>query len=225
MTKKINTSGTEKTAEVAAPTWKSLQTDLARFCMDFLGAKVQDGITYVLLREEDKNKERFDRLSTIRRQLSEMGKAENEVFRVYKVSNGYIFDIDLKTARDITAQLAMAELGSKTDLIGNLPEKRRAEDIERLAKSCVSWYKKGVTVVEVALFSRNSVPRINITGKDAKTKQPKLVTYEAYAVRHWDIDTVNQLLAKNGIRIMSVDTHEILPSETGLRVTLHIGVI
>lgn len=207
-------SGANKSAE--------LKAKLAGFLMDYLGSKVSDGITYVLLTSDKKDTERFNELTSLKAELDKAHVNPN-VFRCYQVSNGYIFDVDIGVARDLTAQMAREVMNIDRDLIGDGPQKRRRADIERLAKSCKAWFNKGVNTVEVALFSRNSVPRINITGRDAKGAA-KMLTYEAYAIRHWDIDEVNSILLSSGIRITAVDTHEILPSETGLRVTLHIAL-
>lgn len=200
----------------------ALKAKLANFLFDYVGSKVQDGITYAMMVSGKHSQDRVEELKSLCRELRAAGVNE-KVFRCYEVVNGYIFDIDLGVARDITARLAKEAMDINKDLIGNGPARRRQEDIEKLAKSCKKWFNQGQEVVEVALFSRNSVPRINITGRDAKNKG-KMLTYEAYAIRHWDIDAVNALLQQSGIRILKVDTHEILPSETGLRVTLHIGL-
>lgn len=199
-----------------------LKARLEDFMATYLGAKVQDGITYVLLTDDRSNSEQAAELMDLYNELRKAGK-EN-LFRYYSVSNGKIFDIDLNVARNLTAALAKKVMNINSDLIGKGPAVRRQGDIERLAKSCRKWYSKGIDTVEVALFSRNSVPRINISGKDAAGRA-KMLTYEAYAIRHWDLDAVNALLREYGIRILAVDTHEILPSETGLRVTLRIGLV
>lgn len=212
--------GEKKTSE-------QLRSELADFVVTEVGAKVQDGITYVLMMNTESNNEKFAKLVKLRKDLTASGVEADKTFRCYDVMNGHIFDIDLEMARDIIWRLLKATTDVSKDLIGDMPIKRRQRDIERLARKCQELFKSGVESTEVALFSRNSVPRINITGKDAKTGEPRMVTYEAYAIRHKDIEAVNQLLFKQGtgIRISQVITHEILPSETGLRVTLKMGLI
>ena len=203
---------------------KVLKGKLADFIVDYVGAKVQDGITYSLKINDKNNIGKIDELMQLRKELTAAGVAETDVFRVYGVSNGYIFDVDLGTARDLIAKMAKGLAGVDGDLIGNMPNERRDADIKRLAKSIVKAAKNGSKSLEIAMFSRNSVPRITISGKDSAGAN-KLLTFDAYAVRHWDIDEVNRLTLPHCARVTKIDTHEILPSETGLRVVLHLAYV
>lgn len=199
---------------------------LTEFLICEIGSKALDGITYAMLTKDDKDKAAFDRYMEIRKEINKCGFGNNEIFRVYEVSNGYIFDMDLNVAKKITINLAKAvEKTNGTnvgngDLIGDSPESRRKSDMKSLAKYCQSELKKGNNKIEVALFSRNSVPNIIITGKlpDGSTASIK---YNSYAIRHWDIETINsKLLIPANMRIARIEPCEVLPSKTGVKFLL-----
>lgn len=208
---------------------KKLIDMLSEFLTTEIQSKALSGITYTLLLKDGKDKEEAAKYFKIREEATNCGFGPNEVFRVYEVSNGYIFDMDLSVAKYITVELSKVVskmYGGRTpvgDLIGESPEVRRRDDMTLLAKYVLNQFKEGKRKVEVALFSRNSVPRIviNATDKDGK---PVLLKYNAYAIRHWDIEDVNiNLLAPKGVRIASIEPCEILPSKTGVRFILTLA--
>jgi hypothetical protein len=136
--------------------------------------------------------------------------------------------MDLTVAKMITFKLskAVAKTNNNTtpvgDLIGDNPSKRRKDDMIRLAKYVKQEYDAGRKVVEVALFSRNSVPRIIITG-EGPNGQLIPIKYNSYAIRHWDMEAINaNLLIPSGIRVSRIEPCEVLPSKTGVRFLLHI---
>jgi len=207
---------------------KELYGKLTEFLTIEIESKVLDGITYVLALKNDADRENIERYKRIKEAALKSGFGPNEVFRVYELSNGYIFDMDLNVAKQITYLLAKKVNQTNkaipaTDIIGDKPEERRREDMQKLAKKCITQYKAGNKVFDVALFSRNSVPRIQITAKDSHSNDT-VITYDAYAVRHWDIEEINErLLAKEGIKIAKIEPREVLPSKTGVRFTLHLS--
>ena len=196
---------------------------LSEFLVKEIGSKALDGITYALVKKDKSDKDNFNKYSHIKDVVTECGYDRDEAFRVYELSNGYIFDMDLNFAKKITIKLAKAvenmngvDVGSG-DLIGDGPDRRRKSDMIALAKYCKSEFDKGKRLITVALFSRNSVPHIIITGKDQNGKYVS-EKYNAYAIRHWDIETINsKLLIPAGIRISRIEPFEILPSKTGVR--------
>lgn len=206
-----------------ARTYSKLLNQLNEFMLCEIGEKALDGITYRLLRKDEKNyDELLKRYMTIKNEALKEGYSQDEVFRVYEVSNGYIFDMDLKTAKQIVYEMSKvvaSENGGETpigDLIGNAPEQRRKRDMIALAKYIKEQYDKGVREVEVALFSRNSTNQILVTGV-TPGGQKAVVRYNAYAIRHWDIEAINsQLLMKAGIKITSIRPCSILPARTGV---------
>lgn len=210
---------------------KKLIDELTNFLVTNIESKALDGITYVLALKE--NKELIKSCLNIRDIAEESGLKKNEVFRAYEVSNGWIFDMDLNVARYISAQLCKVVAKDKglaldnPDLIGDRPAARRKEDINKLIKYCISRHKEGKRSLEVALFSRNAVPKITLTGYGGvkgNTSGDLVVTYNAYAIRHWDIGEVNEGLLPHGIWIAKVKPCEVLPSKTGVRFVLDLGV-
>ena len=201
---------------------------LTEFLVCEIGSKALDGITYAMVTKEKKDKDVFQRYMDIRDEVSKCGFGQDEIFRAYELSNGYIFDMDLNIAKKITIKLAQAVQKTNGvavgdgDLIGDSPEKRRKSDMLGLARFIQQEYNKGKDLVEVALFSHNSVPHIIISGK---APNGNLVTerFNAYAIRHWDIETVNsKLLIPAGIRIARIEPFEILPSKTGVKFGMYI---
>lgn len=68
----------------------------------------------------------------------------------------------------------------------------------------------------MALFSKNSTNRIILNGKNSKG-EAIAVKYNAYAIRHWDIELINEkLLIPAGFRVSRIQPCEILPSKTGV---------
>lgn len=206
-----------------AKAYGKLLNQLNEFLLCEIGVKAIDGITYRLLRKNEKNyEETLKRYMTIKDEALKAGYSQDEVFRVYELSNGYIFDMDLKTAKQIVYEMSKvvaSENNGETpvgDLIGDKPEQRRKRDMIALAKYIKEQYDNGVREVEVALFSRNSTNQIMVTGTTA-SGQRGVVRYNAYAIRHWDLEAINsQLLMKAGIKINSIRPCGILPSSTGV---------
>lgn len=194
---------------------------------DFLAvnieSKVLDGITYALALKSD---DLVEKGKDIKKSVLADGFEKNELFRVFPVSNGYIFDMDMSIAKYITQKLISAmqdKVPQVQDIIGDSPEKRRQSDMKALAKYCKSQMDKGNSKIEVALFSRNSVPKIVITGKDGKGKDV-VASYNAYAIRHWDLEEVNnKYLKPSGITITNINACEILQSRTGVRFEIQLA--
>ncbi len=210
---------------------RALMDMLSDFLVSEIQSRALSGITYTMLFKDPKEKETYEKYMKIREEALKCGYGQNEVFRAYEVSNGYIFDMDLSVAKFITAELSKSVAknnGGQTpvgDLIGDAPEKRRKEDMTLLAKYVKGQFKEGKKVLEVALFSRNSVPRIVINGQD-KAGQSVLLKYNAYAIRHWDIEEINtKLLVPAGLRISKIEPCEILPPKTGVRFILHLSKV
>lgn len=207
-----------------------LLNQLSEFLVCEIGGKAIDGITYtMLLKDNAKDKEAYKRYMDIKQEILKCGYSADEIFRVYEVNNGYIFDLDLKTAKQITYQLSKAvakQNGGESpvgDLIGDRPEQRRKRDMVALARYIKECYDKGETEVQVALFSKNSTNKIMVTGIGSDGSKIA-VTYKAFAIRHWDIEKLNsQLLMHAGIKVYSIQPCEILPYKTGVSFTFRIG--
>lgn len=208
-----------------------LLNKLTEFLVCEIGSKALDGITYAMILKDPKDKDNYKRYTDIKREAVKCGYKNDEVFRVYEVSNGYIFDMDLNVAKKITSELSKAVAKANNgntptgDLIGDSPDKRRKDDMLGLAKYVKQQYDNGKKQIEVALFSRNSVPRIIISGVGPKNDMIS-IKYNAYAIRHWDIESINaNMLIPAGIRIAKLEPCEVLPSKTGVRFVLYVDSV
>lgn len=201
---------------------KTLLDMLVEFMVCEIGSKAIDGITYAMLLKTDKDKKTYDRYMSIRQEATNCGYSNEDIFRVYQVSNGYIFDMDLVTAKQIIAEMSKSVAkhnGGKTpvgELLKDRPDQRRKRDIAGLASYLKSEYDKGTRQLEVALFSRNSTNKIVVHGTGPKG-EAMCIKYNAYAIRHWDIETLNEsFLIPAGFRVKSIQPCEILPYKTGV---------
>lgn len=203
---------------------KTLLDMLAEFMICEIGSKALDGITYSMVFKDNSKKEQelYKRYTEIKQEAIKCGFTNNEVFRTYEVSNGYIFDMDLNIAKQITAEIAKSVAkanGGKTplgELLKDKPDQRRKRDIQALARYLTSQYDAGKKQCEAALFSRNSTNKIIITGK-GPNGETLAYRYNAYAIRHWDIEIINEkYLIPSGFRVKRIQPCEILPSKTGV---------
>ena len=202
---------------------KELLDMMTEFMVCEVGSRILDGITYTfLLKNNKKDMETYNRYLTIKKEILNCGYGSDDILRAYEISNGYIFDMDLMTAKQITAELAKAvsrannSSNDSYELVKDMPEQRRKKDMIALAKYLKSIYDKGIREVEVALFSRNSTNKIIINCKGPNGEDISL-RYNAYAIRHVDIEIINEkLLIPSGFRVRTIKPLEILPSKTGV---------
>lgn len=202
---------------------KELMDMLTDFVVCEIGAKALDGITYaMILKDNKKDMDIYNRYMEIKKETRRCGYTDQDIFRVYEVGNGYIFDMDILTAKQITAEMAKAvsKLNNGEtpvgDLLNDMPEQRRKKDMINLAKYLKHEFDLGRNTLEVALFSRNSTNRIIINGRGPKGDLLS-VRYNAYAIRHWDLEVINgKLLIPAGFRVSRIKPCEILPSKTGV---------
>lgn len=201
---------------------EELMNSLSAFMIHEIGSKALDGITYTMLFKSEKDRETFERYKRIREQATQCGFNSDEIFRIYEVKNGYIFDMDLRVAKEVVAKLAASVAKSNggqtpTDrILMDMPDQRRKRDMVNLYKYLKGEYNNGRLRTEVALFSRNSTNKIIITGQGPKS-EAMAIKYEAYALRHWDIEALNeQFLIPANFRVKSIQPCEVLPSKTGV---------
>ncbi len=200
----------------------------------FLTTEVEDraaqGITWQLLLK-GKHDDKIAEYKALRDRITEEGFGPNDIFRMYELSNGYIFDMDLGLATKMTVKLADAFAGKMGIPSGSQfgadmcrdAEKRRQEDLEKLAKRVLNHAKLKEAKFEMALFSKNSIPKITVSGKNAKG-DPVVLNYDAYAVRHWDVEEINtRYLVPKGFRIIKIEPCEVIPTLTGVRFIMHIA--
>ena len=204
---------------------RELEQMLTEFMLVEIGGNALDGITYALLVNGDKDNEEIQRYKKIREEVTKCGYSDTQIFRVYPLSNGYIFDMDLDITKKLTTKIAKKlseddpSIKQTMDLIGDHPEKRRRDDMVALGRYIAKKFNDGHRKIEVALFSRNSTNRITITGRSTNDKDDRIyqIIYNAYALRPWDLELVNErLLRPNGMRVSSLQPCEILPTKTGV---------
>jgi hypothetical protein len=204
---------------------KELRDMLCEFFICEIGASAMDGVTYTMIIKDENNKKsmaNIERYKQIKTEALKAGFGDNEAFRVYEVSNGYVFDMDLYFAKQILAEIAKSvpvkegEQPIPTDLMKDMPDRRRKKDIYDLAKHLTNEYNKGNLRVEVALFNKNSTNRINVTGR-GPSGEKLMIVFPAFALRHLDIEIINEkFLIPNGFRVKMIQPCEILPSKNGV---------
>lgn len=208
---------------------KELENMLVAYIAHDLGVSVCDGVTYCF-ETFDVKSSRKDDYMRIREEATKCGYANDELFRITKVSNGTIYDMDLKTAKNLliklsdTANKVTDPRQSAAYTIGDMPETSRKKAMASLARYIKSSWDNGAREVKVALFSKNKTNKITIMAEDAN-HNPVAVQYRAFAIRHSDITKINEeLLMKDGVnlRISRVAACEILPSKTGVSFKLNI---
>ena len=195
---------------------------LSQFMVVEIGSKGMQGITYALLKNDGKDDDRIQDYLQIKDECEKCGYTNNEIFRTFALCNGYIFDMDINTVKQITREMTSALIKQglmqerDIDLIKDDPDKRRRRDMYNLAQFIRDRYNKGIYEFEVALFSRNLSNQIRLTLKDSKNNY-KVLIFRSYVLRHWDIEEVNaKFLMPAGIRVSSIQPMEILPNKNGV---------
>lgn len=189
---------------------------LVSMLVESIGTKVKDGITYVLLLDSGSDQAKIEEYKKIQTMAG-------TAIRSYQLKNGYVFDMDLGLAKELSASL-VATIAKKEnmqvdsyDQVKDGPERRREEDIQALAKFLAKQYKEGKKSVDIALFSRNKVDKIEFTAKNKQNQDVK-VTYPAFAIRHWDMQRVGEILGRQyNIALAGANAGEVLPTKTGVR--------
>lgn len=219
---------------------------LGSYMVDEIGSRALRGVTYSFVFKpeylESMNKKRcyvnkkgaetdIENFRKIREEAFNCGFEANELFRIYEVANGWVYDVDMNIAKKIAFEITKkvaAYNGNKTpvkDVIQDNPERYRKAEMTALAKKIKRVYEAGSRSLELALFNRNTTNRIVVNGKTVDG-EPVSVMYDAYALRHTDIEVVNdKLLIPIGIKITKIIPYEILPSKTGVRCKIEFDSI
>lgn len=212
-------------------TKRELVDGLTEFLICEVEEKVLQGISYIIIPKKESNKARIEKYDALRKAMTKAGIGENETFCRYELPNGIIYDLSLAEAVKLTEKisLSVAKKNNGKTPVGDLGIRNKAfdrhrEDLERLAKKIVESAKKGVAEIEVALFSKNDGGTIVITGSDSNSKANVAVKYDAFALRHTDIEELNrEFLALQGLMVTKIEAHEVLSSATGVRFILKIA--
>lgn len=201
---------------------EKLLNSLSEFLIRRIGSQAIDGITYTMLTKDKKYEKDIKDFMEIRQEATNCGYSGDEVFRVFEVSNGYIFDMDMGTAKKITMKLSESLNKAKTgqavqvDFIGDLPNKRRDRELSALYRYVSSKINEGQNTLQIALFNTNSTDRIMFTGYNSKNEKVA-ITYKAFALKYWDLETLNRVkLMPTGYRIAIARLGQILPNLNGV---------
>lgn len=201
---------------------KKLRDMLTDFIVSEIGSKGLDGVTYAAKQRTPQNEEDIARFIAIREEADACGYDTQEVFRVFEVANGYVFDMDLKAMSQILVKIAKSAAsitGKHMDMADSVyhdPEAMRKSDAVRLAKFINEKVENGETEVQVALFSRVNTTKISYTG-DVESKGSCLVSVPAFRIRANDIKALNVgPLRKYGIVVREVSPQYITPRENGV---------
>lgn len=211
---------------------KQLQNMLTEFFICEIKSKAMDGVTYAMVLDNGTQKEQnnLKKYRAICEEASRCGYRSDELFRGYKIANGFIFDMDIGIAKGILMNIISAvnntngDSGNTNpqDVIGDSPDKYRKSDMLALARYVKSEFESGKNKVEVALYNRNANPKIIMTVKNTDGSNVT-IKYNAYAIRHWDIEIINdKLLIPAGIRISRLEPCEILPLKNGVTFNLYL---
>lgn len=190
------------------------------FYMQEIADGVLDGMTYALLLNTDKVK--IQNYLTLKEYIKNEGYSDSAILRAFSLSNGYIFDMDLAVAQRIAIKILKAsykECDRDVDFISevkSIPQARKKTDMLRLANKCLKELGDGNREFYIALYSKNSSPYIKLTG--TQNGLPVKVTYDSYALRHFDLTDINtHYLCEKGARISKIEPCEILASRTGVK--------
>lgn len=205
----------------------ALRDCLQQFFTQEIASALFRGVTYTLTFNDDTVKNTA--YLSLKDKLMDEGFVYSKYMRVFKLCNGYIFDMNLAVAQKLGKLTIESVLGpeeklSQDDIIrlSHMPLERINNDAEKLARLCVNEMKKGKNEVAVALFNKNSGSEIkfNAVGTDGVRY---LLNYKAFCLRHTDLEMVNRkYLVKNAIRIKEIQPCEILPTKTGVRYILYL---
>lgn len=203
---------------------------LSEFVIGEIGKGALYGVTYTMIFNEEKNGSLYKRCKAIKQEAYNCGFGIDEVFRIFEVSNGLIFDMDMETVKQVSAKIAEAieteeQIQIPKEYIYDQSSQRRRRDLINLAKFLKREYDKGNHDTEVALYSRNMTGKIFVDGTWTDGSSIR-ITYPAFALRHWDMSTLNEkLLEKANIKLTRIRPCEILPRKTGVSFEFHVDPV
>lgn len=194
---------------------------LTDFYLNELASKAVYGISYAVFEASDK--EKIKKYKALRELVDQNGYAKNEVFRMVEFSNGVVFDIDNSMTSYITKEVltVMQEEDASLDVqlghVIKIGTKARDTSMLNLAKHCLNEYKNKHREIEIVLFRSDNSSHALVNARVAGARDRVLLKYEAYMLKHWDLELVNKRhLIKAGIKINGVKALEILPNGAGV---------
>jgi len=206
-----------------------LKNEFASVLVNDIGTKVIDGITYVLFLNAGADSDEIKRYGELIKKADNLGISRQEAISAFKVANGCIFDMNMQLAKQLSYGI-IANAATKEgvtldsyDMVKNGPEQRREDDIQKLAEYLNKEHKNGKREIQLALYSRNKVDKIEFAAKRSNNSDAKVI-YQAFAVRHWDLNRIGDVLRqKYNISIKDIKAGEILPTKTGVRFCISLN--
>lgn len=186
-----------------------------------IGVKVLDGINWALVNNRHVNKQK--KYGEIRAQLNNMGFKPTEVFRVFSVPNGVVYDFDKVVLKSLVSEFVkdVPDGDCAVKRINSAYSKRRYADMQRLADYVVAQAQEGQKEALVALFSKTNNFEIKFHTRKEGTKR-KAYSLPAFAIRHWDLQELNvDYIIPRGYLVEKIEIVEILPAENGISFMLH----
>lgn len=200
---------------------KELMDMITDFIMYEIGSSGIDGVTYAMKLKNSKNAKDIEMYTEILNEAQRCGYEMNEVIRALELSNGIVFDLDMKVMTNVLVKIAemSCQITGKYDELSKQvwtePKEVRIDEIKRLANAICRAAEKGEDKVSVALFNKNRVNRIRYT--ESNGNNHRLYEIDAYKVRTYDIAAMNTgPLSKTGYIVKEVIPKYILPAENGV---------
>lgn len=203
---------------------------LLRMLCDFMVDEVEDnalyGITYTMkLKGNPEDEKEFEKYMNIRYEATQCGFASDQVFMVKALSNGWVFDVDIKTAKQILVELSKTitkdskERIETADIINKSPDERRNRDSHALVSYIVDEVEKGNNSIKFAIYNRNSTSTITVTAMVNGVKNR--VKLSAYALKVEDLKPLfDSELTKHSIHVKKISIGDILPNKNGVLCTI-----
>jgi hypothetical protein len=231
---------------------ENLAGSLVNLVMVYIGKGILNGVNYFLIRRPiegsyDKVKkykealaiyeEEVKEVERIKKEAAACGYAVNTVIRTLEASNGMVYVIDRNRMYQLAIAIAKIAIQEDPELLkngtrpgnilGDHGEAARKEEIERLSRKVIKAVESragsGKVELEVALFNKNSTNKIEMTCLAGETEDMVKVTYDAYRLTVYDIEEINKKhIGPKGYLIKDVVVGEILPRNSGIRVTLKV---
>lgn len=203
-----------------------LKNKLQNFIVNELGGKAIDGVTYTMIKTgpaaTNFDAERLEDCKALRKEADICGFGPNELVRVYPVYQGVVYDVDMNVVNKIQSVLVNNIIDKNgqhleySKAVGNRPEMRRKSDMLALAKYVQKKYLDGQNIIDIVIFSRNTVPEAVVSGV-LPDGRPAIQRYKAFAVRQSDFKDINRnILMPIGYRIKSLAPGPVLPSRQGV---------
>lgn len=190
-----------------------------------IASRLLDGVHWVVLENNIKNKNTIARILQLRRELDAKGYASDSILDVVKLSNGYLFNLDKDECYIMFDMLLKhsntSEFNNLLDYIPKLPDKNLEKSKLELAKLCyTTFFNKNKDTLDVCMYNTNNYGKISLNASILSGDRVS-IKYNAFYATVNDLDYINKkYLANKGMRISSSKLMEILDNSVRVRLTL-----